>query len=42
VVSQDLSTVVSQLQSQASEQSQMFKEMMEKQDKRDPRAAQVQ
>jgi hypothetical protein len=42
VVSQDLSTVVSQLQSQASEQSKMFKEMMEKQDKRDRRAAQVQ
>jgi hypothetical protein len=42
VVSQDLSSVVSQLQSQASEQSRMFKEMMEKQDKRDRRAARVQ
>jgi hypothetical protein len=39
VVSQVLSSVVSQLQSQALEQSKMFKEMMEKQDKRDRRAA---
>jgi hypothetical protein len=42
VVSQDLSSVVSQLQSQATEQSRMFKEMMDKQDKRDRRAARVQ
>jgi hypothetical protein len=42
VVSQDLSSVVSQLQSQAKEQSKMFKEMMEKQDKRDRRAARAQ
>jgi hypothetical protein len=42
VVSQDFSSVVSQLQSQAMEQSKMFKEMMDKQDKRDRRAARVQ
>jgi hypothetical protein len=42
VVSQDLSSVVSQLQSQATEQSKMFKAMMDKQDKHDPRAARVQ
>jgi hypothetical protein len=42
VVSQDLSSVVSQLQSQATEQSKIFKEMMDKQDKRDRRAARVQ
>jgi hypothetical protein len=42
VVSQDLSSIVSQLQTQASDQSKMFQTMMEKQEKRDRRAARAQ
>jgi hypothetical protein len=39
VVSQDLSSIVSQLQTQASDQSKMFQQMMDKQEKWDQRAA---